>query len=187
MALLETDPRKFEPIDLRVEPTGGVVATHARRVLHRRLADRGAGGRAHVDCRGGSGGDSAIDAPIASIRRGSLRPKPVTFDSNGKPVHAFYYAPKNPDYEAPPGERPPLLVLSHGGPTGATEDVLDEEVQFWTSRGFAVLDVNYGGSTGYGRDYRDRLNGQWGIVDVADCVNGAQVPGGARARPIRRA
>ena len=75
-------------------------------------------------------------------------------------VHAFYYAPKNPNVAAPSGEKPPLLVLTHGGPTGATGDVLDAEVQFWTSRGFAVLDVNYSGSTGYGRPYRDRLKGQ---------------------------
>ena len=98
----------------------------------------------------------------------------ITFSSDRQKVHAFYYPPKNPEREAPRDERPPLLVLSHGGPTGATSDVLDEEVQFWTSRGFAVLDVNYSGSTGYGRGYRDRLKGQWGIADVADCVNGAR-------------
>jgi dipeptidyl aminopeptidase/acylaminoacyl peptidase len=99
--------------------------------------------------------------------------QPVTFDSRGHTVHAFYYAPHNPDFTAPDAERPPLIVISHGGPTAASLDVLDARVQFWTSRGFAVLDVNYGGSTGFGRAYRDRLKGNWGIVDVADCVNGA--------------
>ncbi|MGZ8851032.1 MAG: alpha/beta hydrolase family protein, partial [Thermoanaerobaculia bacterium] len=94
--------------------------------------------------------------------------------SVSRDVHAFYYAPKNPGVTAPRGERPPLLVLTHGGPTGATSDVLDLEVQFWTSRGFAVLDVNYSGSTGYGRPYRDRLRGQWGIVDVEDAVGAAE-------------
>ena len=73
----------------------------------------------------------------------------------------------------PQGEKPPLRVLSHGGPTGATSTTLSLGIQYWTSRGFAVLDVNYGGSTGYGREYRERLKGQWGVVDVDDCVNGA--------------
>jgi dipeptidyl aminopeptidase/acylaminoacyl peptidase len=100
--------------------------------------------------------------------------QPITFESNGLPVHAFYYPPHNPEFEAPSDERPPLVVISHGGPTAASVDALDARVQFWTSRGFAVLDVNYGGSTGFGRAYRDRLKGQWGIVDVADCVNGAK-------------
>ena len=71
-------------------------------------------------------------------------------------------------------ELPPLLVLSHGGPTGASDAVLKAGIQYWTSRGIAVLDVNYGGSTGYGRAYRQRLNDRWGIVDVDDCVNGAR-------------
>jgi dipeptidyl aminopeptidase/acylaminoacyl peptidase len=102
-------------------------------------------------------------------------PEPVTFTAGppARDVHAFYYAPKNPHFSAPAGSTPPLLVLTHGGPTAATEAVFDAEVQFWTSRGFAVLDVNYSGSTGYGREYRDRLKGQWGIVDVADAVAGA--------------
>jgi dipeptidyl aminopeptidase/acylaminoacyl peptidase len=98
----------------------------------------------------------------------------ITFPTTGgKEAYGFYYAPANRDYAAPEGERPPLLVLSHGGPTSATSNALSLNIQYWTSRGFAVLDVNYGGSTGYGRAYRQRLNGQWGIVDVDDCVNGA--------------
>jgi dipeptidyl aminopeptidase/acylaminoacyl peptidase len=101
-------------------------------------------------------------------------PEAITFDSAGQAVHAFYYPPTNPGFSAPAGTSPPLLVLSHGGPTGATEAIFDPEVQFWTTRGFAVVDVNYGGSTGYGRPYRQRLNGQWGIVDVRDAVNAAK-------------
>ena len=102
-------------------------------------------------------------------------PEEIEFSTeDGETAHAFYYPPTNPDYEAPANERPPMIVISHGGPTGATSATLDLETQFWTSRGFAVLDVNYGGSTGYGTEYRRRLNGRWGIVDLDDCVNGAK-------------
>lgn len=93
--------------------------------------------------------------------------------TGGLTAHGFFYPPKNLDYRAPDGERPPLLVKSHGGPTSAAATALSLTIQYWTSRGIGVLDVNYGGSTGYGRAYRGRLNDQWGVVDVDDCVNGA--------------
>ncbi len=93
---------------------------------------------------------------------------------HGLTAHAFYYPPTNPDFTAPTGEKPPLLVSVHGGPTSATHGMLSLGYQFWTSRGFALVDVNYGGSTGYGRPYRQRLNGQWGVVDLNDSVNAAR-------------
>ena len=100
--------------------------------------------------------------------------QPVEFPTeNGQTAHAFYYPPKNGDFDGPAGEKPPLLVKSHGGPTGSASTALDLGIQFWTSRGIGVLDVNYGGSTGYGREYRERLNGAWGIIDVDDCCNAA--------------
>lgn len=85
--------------------------------------------------------------------------------------HGFFYPPRNKDFSGESGSKPPLLVLCHGGPTSATKSGLNLKIQFWTSRGFAVADVNYGGSTGYGRHYRERLNGQWGVVDVEDAVD----------------
>ena len=94
--------------------------------------------------------------------------------SDGEHAHAFYYPPRNPDFRAPDDERPPLIVIGHGGPTGAASATLSLSIQFWTSRGFAVLDVNYRGSTGFGRAYRELLAGRWGIADVEDCINGAR-------------
>jgi dipeptidyl aminopeptidase/acylaminoacyl peptidase len=96
------------------------------------------------------------------------------FPSDGATAHAFFYPPTNSGFSAPEGELPPLLVISHGGPTGAAKPGLDLEIQYWTSRGFALVDVNYGGSTGFGRAYRERLRVRWGIVDVADCRNAAR-------------
>jgi dipeptidyl aminopeptidase/acylaminoacyl peptidase len=102
-------------------------------------------------------------------------PEPIEFPTDGGlTAHALFYPPRNGDYTAPEGTRPPLLVTSHGGPTSATSSELRLGIQFWTSRGFAVADVNYGGSTGYGRAYRERLRGNWGIVDTADCINAAR-------------
>ncbi|AFZ14294.1 peptidase S9, prolyl oligopeptidase active site region [Crinalium epipsammum PCC 9333] len=103
------------------------------------------------------------------------QPQPIEFPTeNGLTAYAFFYPPKNQDYNAPAGEKPPVLVKSHGGPTAATSSQLNLKIQYWTSRGFAFLDVNYGGSTGYGREYHQRLDGKWGIVDVDDCANAAR-------------
>lgn len=102
-------------------------------------------------------------------------PEFITFPTEGGlTAYAWYYPPTNKDYQAPPAELPPLLVKSHGGPTAAASASLSLKVQYWTSRGFGYLDVNYGGSTGFGREYRQRLDKNWGIVDVDDCVNGAK-------------
>ncbi|MGQ0678288.1 MAG: fused MFS/spermidine synthase [Actinomycetota bacterium] len=110
------------------------------------------------------------------VDRGYIcKPQPIEFPTeNGLTSHALFYPPANRDFAGPPGELPPLIVMSHGGPTSATSSVLNYGRQFWTSRGFAVVDVNYGGSTGYGREYRNRLRGRWGIVDVDDCINAAR-------------
>ncbi|WP_284617636.1 prolyl oligopeptidase family serine peptidase [Aquabacterium humicola] len=101
--------------------------------------------------------------------------QPIAFPSaRGRSAHAFYYAPTNPGFVPLAGERPPLVVTSHGGPTSSTNTSLRLNVNFWTSRGFALVDVNYGGSTGHGRAYRELLNQAWGIVDVEDCVAAAR-------------
>lgn len=92
---------------------------------------------------------------------------------DGQQTQGFYYAPTNQEFVPPVGESPPLIVLTHSGPTSAATSAFRYPLQFWTSRGFAVLDVNYPGSTGYGRAYRRRLNGEWGVVDVEACCGGA--------------
>jgi dipeptidyl aminopeptidase/acylaminoacyl peptidase len=113
--------------------------------------------------------DVEVDAAYLS------QPRAIEFPTEDDlTAHAFFYPPRNPEAEGPEGERPPLIVIAHGGPTSHTTSSLDLGIQFWTSRGFAVVDVNYGGSTGYGRAYRRRLNGNWGVVDLQDCVNAAR-------------
>jgi dienelactone hydrolase len=152
---------------------------------------RAAGGRVYF--RGGSPSEppAVVELDLASrnttvLRRSTSQdvetyrgylsaPEPVSFDTdNSQRAYGLYYPPRNADFVAPEGELPPLLVHCHGGPTAAASATLSWGTQYWTSRGFAVLDVNYGGSTGYGREFRLRLQGNWGIVDVADCVNGAR-------------
>ena len=100
--------------------------------------------------------------------------EPITFPtSGGRTAHAWFYPPANPICEAPASERPPLVVMSHGGPTSSADPSFSLGKLFWTSRGFAVVDVDYGGSTGYGRAYRRQLDGAWGVVDVDDCCAAA--------------
>ncbi len=167
-------------------PGGLAVASGAPRHLGYRLAP--ARDRVWVVA-----GDADLPASVAVVdpdtgafdvvRRGTTlevdpgylsEPEPIEFPTTGGEVaHAFFYPPTNRDFTAPPGELPPLLVLSHGGPTSAATPELDFGYAFWTSRGFALVDVNYRGSTGYGRAYRDALRGNWGVADVDDCVNAA--------------
>ncbi len=100
--------------------------------------------------------------------------EPISFNSeNNRLCHAFYYPPLNAEFQAPEGSSPPLIVMSHGGPTAFTDNSLNADIQFWTNRGFAVVDVNYGGSTGFGKKYKELLSGEWGVVDVEDCVAAA--------------
>ncbi len=165
---------RLTPIDAPFTDIGGLRVTPTRVVFTAGSPSRGS---AIVSLDLASG---AID----TIRRASeleidpryiSTPETIAFPTeNGLTAFGFFYPPRNDDYAAPAGELPPLLVMSHGGPTSATSATLSARVQYWTSRGIAVLDVNYGGSTGYGRPYRERLNGAWGVVDVADCANGAR-------------
>ncbi len=102
-------------------------------------------------------------------------PRSIEFPTvDGNQAHAFFYEPTNPGFQGPEGELPPLIVKSHGGPTSAARAHLQLEIQYWTSRGFALVDVNYGGSTGFGREFRERLEGAWGEVDTNDCIKVAQ-------------
>jgi dipeptidyl aminopeptidase/acylaminoacyl peptidase len=121
-------------------------------------------------------GAEVVKAPPPHPVEWAPRPREIEFaGSEGRPTYAWHYPPTNPDFEGPAGEQPPLVVLSHGGPTGHVSPLLrPADIVFWTSRGFAVVDVNYGGSTGFGREYRERLKGTWGIVDVEDCIAAAQ-------------
>jgi len=130
--------------------------------------------------------DTAIVAPadmIASSMSSAQSIDPAFVSSpellrfptaGGEHAYGYYYPPANPLFEAPHGAKPPLLVKAHGGPTSCARVSLNPAIQFWTSRGFAVLDVDYRGSTGYGREYRDRLKGNWGVVDIEDVCAGAE-------------
>ena len=178
LASLDCGARKLEPIDtpyteissLRVAANRAVFVggspTEALSVVSLDLATR----KLETLRRSSS---VELDEGYLSIPQSIEYPTEGDSTEGKLTAHAFFYPPQNRDYAAGPNERPPLLVIGHGGPTGASTTTLKLMIQYWTSRGIGVLDVNYGGSTGYGRAYRERLNGNWGIVDVDDCVNGA--------------
>src|SRR5829696_8173640 len=174
LAILDTETGDLEPLETPYSSIAYVRADDAGCALFRGSSPTEAACIVRLDPLAGSyevlrrSGDLEIDPAYLSV------PEPIEFPTeNGQTAHAFFYPPKNGDFAAPDGELPPLLVISHGGPTAATTTALDPEIQYWSSRGIAVLDVNYGGSTGYGREYRRRLEGMWGVIDVEDCANGA--------------
>src|SRR5215210_1058797 len=180
LAILDTESGELEPLEMPYSSIAYVRAPEAQGeaaggVVFRGSSPTEAACIVRLDPSTGlhevlrRSGELEIDPDYLSV------PEPVEFPTeNGRTAHAFFYPPKNRDFVAPEGELPPLLVMSHGGPTAASSTALDPGIQYWTSRGIAVLDVNYGGSTGYGREYRRRLDGEWGVVDVEDCANGAK-------------
>ena len=135
-------------------------------------------GFAQIVCKKRTSGDLVTIATASDTQiRDDMVSRPELMKYTGSQcsqVYAYFYRPCNGEYEADASSRPPLLVLSHGGPTASTSPDFSFRIQYYTSRGWAVLDVNYGGSTGYGREYRERLKGNWGIVDVGDCVSGVR-------------
>jgi dipeptidyl aminopeptidase/acylaminoacyl peptidase len=173
LARIEIGSGRLTRLDLPYTSFSGIAVEGGRAVFRAGGPDRPA---AIVQLDPSSGavtelctaGEVPVDASYLA------RPQAIAFASGGATAHAIYYPPTNPDFTAPAGERPPLIVKSHGGPTGSTSSELRLSNQFWTSRGFGLCDVNYGGSTGYGRPYRERLNGRWGEVDVEDCLNAAR-------------
>lgn len=174
LALLDTSNGTLTPLTTPYSSIGRVRAVGERIVFYG-ASPRQAGSVVQLDLATGQSEVLRRSSNIAADPSYLSLPQAIEFPTEqGRSAYAFYYPPTNPDYEAPPGELPPLLVESHGGPTSAFTSSFNLETQYWTSRGFAVLAVNYGGSSGYGRAYRERLKGQWGIVDVDDCVNGAR-------------
>jgi dipeptidyl aminopeptidase/acylaminoacyl peptidase len=173
LATLDLESRVFAPVETPFSWFSGLRGSPGRAAFAAG-SPTVASSFVHLDIQSGKietlrrSNDLRIDPGYVSV------PQPIDFPTEGgRTAHAFYYPPRNRDHAAPPCERPPLIVKVHGGPTGAASSVLALGTQYWTSRGFAVLDVNYGGSSGYGRSYRECLRGNWGVVDVDDTVNGA--------------
>ena len=175
LAQLDTATRALMPIDLPYTDYGSVRAREGEAVF-RAASPNEVAAIVRLDLASGKTEvlrrSSVIQPEVAGF---FSKPEHITFPTEGgRSAYAFYYPPTNPDFVAEAGARAPLLVKCHGGPTAFSAGVLELRTQYWTSRGIGVLDVNYGGSSGYGRAYRDRLRGQWGVVDVDDCINAAR-------------
>jgi dipeptidyl aminopeptidase/acylaminoacyl peptidase len=175
-AVLDPDQGELAPLDLELDSWAApyVVAEGAQAVVV-----AGSATLPHCVVRiGVESGEvetlrKSIESPVPTEY--FSRPRLIEFPTEGGlQAYGFFYPPTSPDYEATDGELPPLVVESHGGPTGNATALFSLAVQFWTSRGFGFVDVDYGGSTGHGRAFRERLNGQWGVVDLQDCVNAAR-------------
>jgi dipeptidyl aminopeptidase/acylaminoacyl peptidase len=176
LAAIDLTTGAFTPIETPYTDISSLRA-HGDRVVFRGAAAALPGSIVQLDLATGSTEVLKKTTTVADdpdLARYFTGVEPLDYPSEDRTAHALHYPAFNPDYEAPAGETPPLLVKCHGGPTAAASSALDLRIQYWTSRGISVLDVNYGGSTGYGRAYRQLLNGAWGIVDVDDCVNGAR-------------
>ena len=179
LGMIEPGSGTLRPIDTPFTEIGSVRAD-GDHVVFRAGAPSRPNALVSLDLRSGS--HRIVKQSTDLIDRADLRigdyltnVQPIEFPtSGGNTAFGLFYPPHNPDHAGPAGEKPPLLVKCHGGPTSAASSALSLGTQYWTSRGIAVLDVNYGGSTGFGRAYRDRLQRNWGIVDVDDCVNGAR-------------
>jgi dipeptidyl aminopeptidase/acylaminoacyl peptidase len=173
LVVIDVNTRAVRPLPTTLEPGDSVCATATHAVVVAG-SERSPDAVVSIELTSGATGvirtaSSAPDPDLVSVAEA------IEFATADRlTAHAFHYAPRNPRAAAPEGELPPLIVMGHGGPTSAATARLNLEIQYWTSRGFAVVDVNYGGSTGYGRAYRERLKGRWGVVDVADCVNAAR-------------
>jgi dipeptidyl aminopeptidase/acylaminoacyl peptidase len=177
LARVDITTGKLTPIDLPYTDFGQIRAVGDRIVCR---AGSPTDPPAIVLIDPATGASELLRSSAPALADGELRayvsaPQHLSFPTeNGLTAHANFYPPHNPDYGAPVGEKPPLVVKCHGGPTAAASSILALRTQYWTSRGIAVLDVDHGGSTGYGRAYRERLKGAWGVVDVEDCINAAR-------------
>ncbi|MGI8917223.1 MAG: S9 family peptidase, partial [Pyrinomonadaceae bacterium] len=174
LAIIDTETLKLEPVDVPYTDLGFVRAA-AGRAVFRAGSPTTPPAIVRFDLQSREFETLRLSNNL-NLDSGYLStPEAIEFPTtDGLTAHGFYYAPRNRDYQGPEHELPPLLVKSHGGPTSAAATALSLHIQYWTSRGIAVLDVNYGGSSGYGREYRERLHGKWGVVDVDDCANGAK-------------
>ena len=175
LAKIDTRTRRFDPIPTRFTDVSQLRARPGRAVF---IGGTPTEPLALIDLNLSTGIDRVVPRSTClskEIRSCISTPEAVTFPTQGGEIaHAFFYAPFSHKFTAPQGEKTPVLVKSHGGPTASASSTLSLPVQFWTSRGIGVLDVNYRGSTGYGRSYRLRLKQQWGKFDVQDCVYGAR-------------